>query len=100
MIEKLISAALSTTLACLLYVGGFWSQFAFYAIATFSVIGCMSVLFCDLTEEQLAKMRAYWWISTPSSAFSIGSLVYNGYPGWAAFSLIVTLFIVAKVFKK
>lgn len=78
--------------ACLYFGSGSVHLFAFYIIATFTVLG----VFClFLANEKMSRSPWQVAFSVPVTVLQITALVLTGYPGWAAANAMVSFILYA-----
>jgi len=101
MIKKIIGTVISVSISFGLLLGSeSLHQFAFYVMSGMTGIAWLC-LFCGAVKgEAAAEIRSRLWISVPSSAFSLYSMIATGHAILAAASFMATFFILTLAFRK
>ena len=93
----LLSVGLS---AALVFGSGALHDFAYYALLVFVSLGWLALLCAGVKGEVAETIRDRVWWSGFLSAVEISALIFSGHSVLAAFSLVLSMLIVASAFKE
>lgn len=93
----LLSVGLS---AALVFGSGALQDFAFYVLLVFVSLGWLALLCVGVKGEAAETIRDRVWWSGFLSVVQISALIFSGHPVLAAFSLVLSMLIVASAFKE
>jgi hypothetical protein len=93
----LLSVGLSAALA---FGSGVLQEFAFFVLLVFVSLGWLALLCVGVKGEAAEAIRDRVWWSGFLSVVQISALIFSGHPLLAAFSLVLSMLIVASAFKE